>query len=294
MAIGDDAAAAGMPLVPGSLPANQIDTEFNRTRDFIAGGPANWKPATIVPITKGGTGGATAAEARTALSVPESAGPEAATPGKAPVYNASGRLVTENPANPFEVANKQYVDSVAGGGGDYLPLTGGTLSGHLWVPNSVAANIGVWTAAYINGDGRLSRGASSERFKDDIAAINPMELGDIFPQLHTFVMKDDPGRTPRIGYIAERLNESEALQGFVVHQREAVVEDIVNDVVDDDGTVRQRVVGQRVVGSTRSRDENGNPIPEAIDSISLLIAQVARLHAEVVELRERVQTLEGS
>lgn len=36
MAIGDSAAGAGMPLVPGSLPANQIETEINRTRDYIA------------------------------------------------------------------------------------------------------------------------------------------------------------------------------------------------------------------------------------------------------------------
>lgn len=36
MAVGDAAAAAGLPLVAGSLPANQIETEINRTRDMIA------------------------------------------------------------------------------------------------------------------------------------------------------------------------------------------------------------------------------------------------------------------
>lgn len=36
MAIGDAADAAGMGLVPGTLPADQIDTEINRTRDYIA------------------------------------------------------------------------------------------------------------------------------------------------------------------------------------------------------------------------------------------------------------------
>lgn len=36
MAIGDDAAAAGYPLVPGSELVKNTDEEINRTRDFIA------------------------------------------------------------------------------------------------------------------------------------------------------------------------------------------------------------------------------------------------------------------
>ncbi|WP_341941725.1 hypothetical protein [Microbacterium sp. LWH10-1.2] len=35
MAIGDDAAAAGLPLVPGTAPANTLETLINETRDFI-------------------------------------------------------------------------------------------------------------------------------------------------------------------------------------------------------------------------------------------------------------------
>lgn len=36
MAIGDDAAAAGYPLVPGSELVKNTDEEINRTRDFVA------------------------------------------------------------------------------------------------------------------------------------------------------------------------------------------------------------------------------------------------------------------
>jgi hypothetical protein len=36
MAIGDDAAAAGMALVAGGALANTLDTEENLTRDYIA------------------------------------------------------------------------------------------------------------------------------------------------------------------------------------------------------------------------------------------------------------------
>ena len=35
MAIGDEAAAAGYPLVPGTAPANTLETLINQTRDFI-------------------------------------------------------------------------------------------------------------------------------------------------------------------------------------------------------------------------------------------------------------------
>lgn len=62
MAIGDDALAAEMQLVPGTALANTIDTEENRTRDYIA---QHKHPPT--PIAKGGTGSATAPTALIAL-----------------------------------------------------------------------------------------------------------------------------------------------------------------------------------------------------------------------------------
>lgn len=35
MAIGDEAAAAGLPLVPGTAQSNTLETLINQTRDFI-------------------------------------------------------------------------------------------------------------------------------------------------------------------------------------------------------------------------------------------------------------------
>lgn len=69
MAIGDDAQAAGYPLVPNTgnedARVRYGAREINRTRDFIAQVkaliPATW------PITKGGTGATTKAQARTNL-----------------------------------------------------------------------------------------------------------------------------------------------------------------------------------------------------------------------------------
>lgn len=70
MAIGDDAAAAGYPLVPGSGSGGKAHDgyiEINRTRDFVAQVKAlilaTW------PVSRGGTGSTTAAGARTNLGI---------------------------------------------------------------------------------------------------------------------------------------------------------------------------------------------------------------------------------
>jgi hypothetical protein len=70
MAVGDDAAAAGYPLVPNASVGGEVRNgalELNRTRDMVAQVkaliPATW------PVADGGTGGTTAAEARTNLGI---------------------------------------------------------------------------------------------------------------------------------------------------------------------------------------------------------------------------------
>ena len=71
MAIGDDAAGAGFPLVPGSGTEDAKvrfgAREINRTRDLIAQVkqllPAVW------PVEKGGTGGTTKIAAKTNLGI---------------------------------------------------------------------------------------------------------------------------------------------------------------------------------------------------------------------------------
>lgn len=70
MAVGDDAQAAGYPLVPDTGDGGQVrygGREINRTRDFVA----NVKNMimTTWSVAKGGTGATTASGARTNLGI---------------------------------------------------------------------------------------------------------------------------------------------------------------------------------------------------------------------------------
>lgn len=70
MAVGDDAAAAGYPLVPNASVGGEVRNgalELNRTRDFV--GQVKALVLAVWPVSKGGTGGTTAAEARTNLGI---------------------------------------------------------------------------------------------------------------------------------------------------------------------------------------------------------------------------------
>lgn len=188
MATGDDAAAAGMAVVDGAVTqANTIDTEINKTRDYIANGHVRWKPSlSPLPIGKGGTNATTAAAARTALGlalpIPIASGGTGGTTkaqaqtnlglvptatsadaeGKIPVYTAAGQLATGTPTSSGHAANKAYVDAQTP-----PAFNGGTVSGQILLPNAFAASSS-YVVAYLNGDGRISRGASSRRYKKNI------------------------------------------------------------------------------------------------------------------------------
>lgn len=70
MAIGDDATAAGLPIVPDTGTGGQVNLgaqEINRTRDMVAETramiPAVW------PVSDGGTGGTTPHGARMGIGI---------------------------------------------------------------------------------------------------------------------------------------------------------------------------------------------------------------------------------
>jgi len=256
MAIGDDAAGAGMDLVSGSALANTLDTEINKSRDYIA-----LFAAGIRAIENGGTGASSAPDARAnlgALGADDTA--SNATPGKVVVYDANGRFAVAAPSASSGAANKGYVDAAisdrAAGktgvpgnfeiGGAGAVQNSFDVGGHIYVPNASAATSG-YVVAYINNNGRISKGASSRRYKHDIR--DAQDLGDTFAApLREFKMNDGDG-TYRVGRIAEELEES-GLGRYVVYT--------------DGG--------------------NGEMVPDSIDFIGFLMAQVEQLHQRVKEL----------
>lgn len=266
---GDDALAAGLAVMDGTEKWWNGWLAINKTRDMIV----NWVMSLFpLSVARGGTASSSASDARTALGI---------TPASIQAIGNDGAYYTRLSWNgtryqadvpgyafPAELA---FLSDV--GGGSYVSKTGDTMSGDLFIPGASGASFS-WTVGYVNGDGRISRGTSSERYKHDIEPVTPSSLGDLFPQLHTFVVNGDPGEMQRVGYIAERLNESDDLRRFVVYARDVVK--------DDEG---------KVVSSSLARDEEGQPVPESIDFIALLIAQNAQLHETVRALTERVDAI---
>lgn len=268
MADGDAAAAAGYTVAPSSTAANLIANLIARVQDDIAGKVGN--KGAVIPVALGGTGGATSAAARTALGAFASAdvaAPGGFGPNLVPRYDASSRLICANPIANNQAAPKLYVDNAVAG----VSFDGGTVTGQILLPNSFAATSG-YTIAYINGDGRISRGASSRRYKKEIH--DAPDLGDLFAApLREFRMRvqqgmpDDP--TKRIGYIAEELVGT-PMERFVVNQMTS----------DPETGKWAPVIG-----------EDGSPVPDSIDFISLLLAQNAQLHERLAKLEaEHVST----
>lgn len=181
MAIGDDALADGMQLVPGTLPANQIDTEINRTRDYVV---QRIKAALLalwpIPINKGGTGKTTATEALAALGGWRNSG--AVAPNTTPSLGWNGqRLQYEVPGyiGPTNLANLGDIPAPQ----DVSGIYNGVLS-----PSIFNRGVsGSWRALAIQSDGVLAQTASARRFKTNIA---PLDVTDEQVQAMEFVEFD--------------------------------------------------------------------------------------------------------
>lgn len=152
------------------------------------------------------------------------------------------------------------------------------VNGHVYVPNSTIASFGSWTNAYIDGDGRLTRGASSRRFKQDINDA-PTD-GDYFCMpLREFRMKGGDGKTI-LGYIAEELVGTDA-ERFVVFEMDVSV------------TESEEEGGEPTVIQTPRLDANGDRIPFSIDFMPLIMAQNAQLKAELTATNARLAAIEA-
>lgn len=222
---GDDADSAGLPLVAKTDPVPHSWNEHNRTRDLLVTQLA-WSRITGKPST-----------------FPPSAHTHDSLSGGGVGFASNS--------------------NIGGSAGFWSNARLGAAS-HAYFPGLSAATSS-YTVAYINGDGRLSKGASSERFKKHISDIDPLGLGNLFPAFKRFKMRqgDDVWR---YGYTAEEIAANPDTEPFCVYER---------DIQDD------------LTAPHLKRDSFGRPIPEAIDFIGLLLAQVAQLNARVIELEAK-------
>lgn len=241
---GEDASAEGMDLVPGTDKVKNGAEQINKSRDYIAQffnaakayadslfGSISlaWDAITGKPAT-----------------FPPSAHTHSSLTGSGVSFGTNGNI--GGAAGFWSNARLGCADRLY-------------VSDHAFF-TSLSAATSSYTVAYINGDGRLSKGASSVRFKKFISDVNPIALGNLFPSFKRFQMRSGDG-VWRYGYTAEDIAANPDTEQFAVYER----------VIEEDGTAAHL-----------KRDAAGNPIPESIDFIGLLLAQVAQLNARIEEL----------
>ncbi|MEV4738541.1 MULTISPECIES: tail fiber domain-containing protein [unclassified Microbacterium] len=166
MAIGDDALADGMDLVPGTADRRNGWQEINKTRDYIV---QKIKAALLalwpLPISKGGTGKDTAAGALAALGGWRNSG--AVAPGESPTLGWNGaRLQYAIPGyvGAVNLANLSDIPAPT----DVSGIYNGVLS-----PSIYSRGVsGSWRSLAIQVDGVLAQTASARRFKKNIAPLN--------------------------------------------------------------------------------------------------------------------------
>lgn len=204
MAIGDDALAAGIPIMTGSEPANTLDTEMNKTRDEIAR-----RTSTVLPVAKGGTGSTTPAAARAALGAADAAqvstDGNVATAGKIPIYNPDRQLTAADPTLGGHVATRGWTQAYAPSRPEAQSIMDGQMSPAVY--NRTLG--GSYHVLYADSTGLLGWVPSSRRYKKN---IRPAEIdvdAVLAIEVVTFLywVAIDPDGNVQHGVIAEQLHD---------------------------------------------------------------------------------------
>jgi hypothetical protein len=115
-----------------------------------------------------------------------------------------------------------------------------TVNQNIYTPGATAATSS-YTVAYINGDGRLSRGASARRYKKHVSDVNSADLGDIFPQLVRYQMRSGDGDW-KLGYIADDLAGTDGERFIVRVDGEVESIDFIQMLLAQTAQLHARVV----------------------------------------------------
>jgi len=199
MAIGDDAAAAGLAVYAATQDLRKGYENDNQRGDEIAHEITNRAAAITAATTALNAAIAAGLATKANLAHTHGIGDIGGGTWTGPVA-AGGNAVTGG-----NFASSGNVD-VAGG-----LTTGGhiTPQGHIFLPNAAPASSG-YVALYRNGDGRVSVSPSSRRFKKEIKAWSPDLQAVLAMQLVTYRLKaaiyGDAGAPVDVGLIAEDLD----------------------------------------------------------------------------------------
>lgn len=213
MAAGDNAAAAGYTVYPATPTlANRIAELIARVQDDLADKTGN--KSAPVPVSKGGTGGATAEAARAALGLVKTL-TSADSEGKIPAYNAAGQLPTGSPASSGQAANKGYVDEAVG---DRVAKTGDTITGQLRLPNADTVSSSYVGLYFETSGGKICRGSSSRRYKQHIRDADPNLFAGVLDLRERVFERRKKGNFSEVGLIAEEVVE--VVPWLVVHDEQ--------------------------------------------------------------------------
>lgn len=204
MPIGDDAANAGIDTPTGLEPANTLHTIITALADELAR-----RTQDVAPITKGGTGATTAAQALTNLGAVAvarvSTDGNVSTAGLIPIYNDDRQLTAAAPTLDGHVTNLAWVVAYAPSRQTVQQLHDSVADGNMSpdiYSRAIAGN-----SVYITSGGRLGHVASAARFKDvcgdaelDVDAIRRVRV-----RAYTYRPEYALGGDVQIGVIAEEL-----------------------------------------------------------------------------------------
>ena len=192
---GNDALAAGYPVMDGTEDWRDGWRAINRARDLVA----RLKTWTTTQIN--------AVNARIdSISFSWSAitGKPTEFPPAAHTHSA-----ISDGSRYFRWDGTQWLSNALVGIAASLNVGGDTtIGGHIYIPNATPVNQGTWYALYRNGDGRIGLTPSARKYKKYIKAYEGSVLGI---QPVTYALRGDGENTRHLGIIADDARDIEPL-----------------------------------------------------------------------------------
>lgn len=195
---GNDAIAAGYPVMSGTEDWRDGWKSVNRTRDLVAR-LKSWTTTAVNAVN--------ARLDNLNLTWGAITGKPTEFPPSAHTHSA----ISESGGKYFRWDGAQWLSNALVGIAAALNVGGdATVGGNIFIPNATAVNQGTWVALYRNGDGRIGLTPSARKYKKSIKHYDGSVLG---LQPVTFAIKGDAENARHLGIIAD---DAEAIEPLLV------------------------------------------------------------------------------